>query len=167
MDVEVDIDLPCNGKGYFDRSKSQRYYYRNRLKDLLLPAISYARTIGLEPLSLKFVEAEKDESFSMENEKNEKDRFMLSIEKRENSQNVSLRNVLRAKDNSFMSDKNYQVFKNETNLKQIPSLFEIKKQRSLLNRKFDIISTPNGTPSVKSIIEFLLFELFYIFLTIF
>lgn len=64
----MNININNREGGYFGRSRSQKFKYRQQLKLLLRPAIQYAKQIGLEPKDLKFVEKEEREDVEQEGE---------------------------------------------------------------------------------------------------
>lgn len=132
----MDFDIePVNRKKYFETSRCQRYRNNKRIKELLIPAISFARTIGLKLGNLEFREMQDNEEDYNDIE------FTV---KRENPLSNEI-SSLKGKDLAYMSDRNYHTFRKETNLQQyLPSLRQIKSQRSDLNAKFEMFTNPEG-----------------------
>lgn len=115
-----------------------------------MPAVSYARKLGLKPADFKFVRSQRDD---FEHEHDENAEIKLSFAKTAASPAICPKRILKAKDNSYMSDKNYHAFKKQSNLKLLPSIMEIKKQRKILNQKLNSITNvdaPSKTSNYRS-----------------
>lgn len=114
---------------HFEVGKTQRSNNRKQLLDLLMPAIQFAKSIGLEPALLEF--HERDESGSKE--------IKLSILKKKEipkPEDICL-NTLKAKDLTYLSNKKYEIFRSTLNLKNyLPPLCDLRKKEADINKQF-------------------------------
>ena len=139
-------------KLYFSKTKRAQYADKQRILKLLSQAQTYLGSIGLQISKINIVKMEINPIL--------RKKIQLDIfENNEETDNVSVLNALKIKDQYYISDKAYQALKN-LGLK-LPSLHQIKKLRKRLNTVFDITTIPNGAyvnidNKIREIIPFLI-----------
>lgn len=122
---------------HFERSRNQQYLNKKWILVFFDLINSIIRKIGLQIVGVvKLVE------FNINNT------FKLSIEQEHNNEDNDLRKcmkILRAKDLSFISDRNYTRFINEAGVENVlPSIGTIVNIRKRINKHFTISSNDYG-----------------------
>lgn len=127
--------IPIVRGNHFTKSKSQQSRNKKQLKKLLAYAFNRAHEFGLR-LTNQTIEFE---------ESDERSDFKLVIKRKSTESPDILKNALKAKDRSYLSDNNYAIFRKETGLtKNLPSLKMIKSFRCEFNNFIEIFVSEKG-----------------------
>lgn len=123
-------------KKYFAKEPRQQQRDKKRIFESLQQVQREALLVGLKFRKVEIIAIEDDERVF--------DKFEVEISEKENLTNSKPLKVLKAKDLAYLSDNNYGIFKKTAELKDLPSLNEIKEQRYQLKQKFPLQSNLKG-----------------------
>ena len=113
------MDFYLDVYGILKKKDRQKQRDKKRILDSLKLALIETRQIGLKFRKVEIVEAEENE--------NDWENLEVKIYDKSELKKLDPVRVLKAKDQAFLSDKNYCIFKKTAELNDLPTLSEITK----------------------------------------